>query len=150
MTLAPKPMNPPVIFHLLALLPLLAFGYVTWRLIHHRERVAAAIAALVVIALTVLHPLVQIAADSLIARPYAEKKKSLADGADIVGKDFAFVVSRLGEPKRIRVASPTIVTTATRAITTKREPYTALYYFPSSAIYMSTRFIVFLDSAGIV
>jgi len=139
-----------LVLSLLALLPLLAFGYVTWRLVRHRERVASAITGLVALALLALNPLIQVAADSLIAKPYAERKRGVADEAGLVGKDFAFVVRHLGEPSRVRVENPAIASIATRAITTRLDPYTAVEYFPARAIYMGTRFIVFLDSAGTV
>jgi hypothetical protein len=143
-------MDTPIFIHLLALLPLAAFAYVTWRLVRHREKVAAALTAAVTLGLLLLQPLSQMAADSLLARPYAERQKAAADAAALLGKDFPAVVRQLGEPARIRVESGTIVTTATRAITRRLEPYTALEYFPASALYMGTRFIVFLDASGVV
>ncbi|MEO6079311.1 MAG: hypothetical protein ABIQ86_06010 [Steroidobacteraceae bacterium] len=136
------------VLSLIALLPLLAFTYVTWRLVRHREWVAATFTGLLVIGLLVLQPVTQIAADSLVAKPYAEKKRRAADEAGLVGKDFAFVVRLLGEPVLSRVEHPLIASISTRAITKVTEPYTALEYFPTRGIYMGTRFIVFLNSAG--
>lgn len=140
-----------IFFHLIALLPPAIFGYVTWRLIHHRERLAAIIPALVTMAAVFLHPLTQMAADSLIARPYAVRKKAAADTASLIGKDYATVVAQLGKPSNTRVSGPAVIAThATQELTLVpgREPYTALDYYAGSLFYLGTRFIVFLDTKG--
>jgi hypothetical protein len=142
-----------ILFHVLALLPTVVFGYVTWRLIHHRERLAAIAPALVTIAAVFLHPLTQMAADSLIARPYAVHKKNAADAASLIGKDYATVIARLGKPSNVRASGPSVISTiATQEIkiVPGQEPYTALYYHAGSVFYLGTRFIVFLDAKGLV
>lgn len=147
-------MSPKIIlFHLLTLLPLLAFAYVTWRLIRHRERLAAVLTATLALACLLLHPLTQMAADSLIARPYAVRKKAAADTASLIGKDYATVVALLGKPSNTRVSGPAVIsTTATQEIkiVPGQEPYTALDYHAGSVFYLGTRFIVFLDAKGLV
>jgi hypothetical protein len=46
------------------------------------------------------------------------------------------------------VKNPTVLKTATREIAKKNEPYQTLDYYLSPAIYVATRFIVFLDDNG--
>ncbi len=141
-----------ILIHALAVLPAVIFGYVTWRLIHHRERLAAIAPAVITIAAVFLHPLTQMAADALVARPYAVRKKAVADSASLIGKDYATVVAQLGKPSSTRVSAPAVTSTATKELKTTpgREPYTALVYHAGSAFYLGTRFMVFLDAKGAV
>lgn len=147
-------MDPKIILiHILAVLPAAVFGHVTWRLIHHRERLAAITPALVTIAAVFFHPLTQMAADSLICRPYAVRKKNAADAASLIGKDYAAVLALLGKPDNSRASGPSIISTmATQEIkiVPGQEPYTALVYHAGSGFYLGTRFMVFLDANGIV
>ena len=145
-------MDPKIIFfHFLALLPPAIFGYVTWRLIHHRERLAAIAPALITIVAALFHPLTQLAADNLIARPYAVRKKAAADSASLIGKNYATVVAQLGKPSNTRISGPAVISAiATQELKTVpgQEPYTALEYHAGSVFYLGTRFIVFLDAKG--
>jgi hypothetical protein len=136
------------LFGILAFLPAVAFGYVTWRLVRHCEWIATAISGLITIACLLANPFVQMGADQLLGRPYAENLKIRADEADIIGKDFAYVIETLGEPDRIRVETPAIAQNTTREISKVLPPYTALDYYRTSAVYLTTRFIVFLDQRG--
>jgi hypothetical protein len=86
--------------------------------------------------------------DELLAYPYAKRKEPLAIEHDIVGTNYAFVVEKLGFPDRTRVKNPTVLKTTTREIANKNEPYQTLDYYLSPAIYVATRFIVFLDENG--
>lgn len=134
--------------HFVLSIPALAFGYVTWRLIRRKERIASVIIGLLALACVALHPSIQMLADKFIAYPYAKKKEALAIEYDIVGKNYAEVVKILGQPNRSRVESPTIGEIATKRITKKLDTYQALDYYVSPTIYIATRFIVFLDEEG--
>lgn len=139
-----------LLLHLLAALPAVLLAIVVWRLVRHREWAAATLVALLALLGVVLHPAVQQAADVSIAYPYAKRKEALALEHQIVGKNYAFVVAKLGEPRRVRVESPTVVTTASRVITQRLATYQAMDYSVNPVIYRATRFIVFMDENGTV
>lgn len=137
-----------VILHLIAAIPALTFGFVTWRLVIHKEWVAYTITGLVTLACFLLHPASQMLADKVAGYPYAKSKEKLAIEYDIVGENYSYVVEKLGQPQRTRIENPTVLKTATREITSKNDTYQALDYFLSPALYTATRFIVFLDENG--
>ncbi len=137
-----------IALYLLTAIPAIAFIYITWRLVKHREWISYSITGLVAIACLVFHPAVQGLADKFVGYPYAKGKENLAIEHEIIGKNYSYVIEKLGQPNRTRVENPTVLKTATRKITQKRETYQAMDYFLSPALYTATRFIVFLDENG--
>jgi len=137
-----------LLFLLLLALPVIVIGYVAWRLIRNRKWIAGMVLGLFALVFFLVHPTVQMGADELIAYPYAKKKETLALEYDIVGKNYSYVVEKLGPPNRTRVVHPTVLKSATREITKQGAVYQAMDYFVSPAIYVATRFIVFLDEKG--
>lgn len=141
-------MTEKILFYLFVLIPAISFGYVTWRLIKHKEWISYTITGLAAFACIAFHPASQTFLDKLAGYPYAKNKEALAVEYNIVGKNYAYVVEKLGEPNRTRVESPTIAKTTTREITRMNDTYQAMDYFLSPALYTATRFIVFLDENG--
>lgn len=140
----------PAGLHLLAALPLLFFSFVTFILAKCRRPYATLVAAALAFLCLALQPLPQLALDGLIGRPSALEKKALAEKTGILGKDAAFVIRLLGEPTS-RIARPGgQIISREGKIMSRGDPYTSLYYSPSRFLYLSTRFIVFLNEDGLV
>jgi len=97
-----------------------------------------------------LHPAMQHAADVSIAYPLAKRKEFLALEHRIVGENCAFVVEKLGEPRRVRGEIPTVVTTPTRVINQHLATYQAMDYAVNPVICRATRFIAFVHESGTV
>jgi hypothetical protein len=140
----------PAGLHLLAALPLLLFSLVTVILAKSRRPYATLVAAALAFLCLALQPLPQLALDGLIGRPSALKKKALAEKTGILGKDAAFVIRLLGEPTYLIARPGGQIISREGKITSRGDPYTSLYYSPSRFLYLSTRFIVFLNQDGLV
>lgn len=134
--------------HVIAAIPFLVSSYVGRRLWLHREWLSFSVIVVVGAACFLFHPTVQTIADNVWGYRYAKAKEALAIEHRIVGKNFSFVVERLGEPKRVRVESPVVTRSATREITRKLDTYQAMDYYLGPGLYTATRFIVFLDELG--
>lgn len=127
-----------------------ALAFATWWLARRRWRAVACAAGMLLVISLLLHPLFQIAGDTLIARPSAERMKLEADELSLLGKDFAFVSANLGEPDHIKVQTPVVVKRSTQEITIARPPYTRLAYGGFWTLPLGTRFLVFLNGDGLV